>query len=615
MGIVRSVALVVTCAGLLGCGSAEPGEGPDGGVVGGPDAGATDDGGSPEPMSTVRRQVLFDDLGQDDLRLATDSQGRVHGLYSARSFENRGGRPSPSAPTVLRFVVRDQAGEWTGGDFFVADEGRRLSFDFDIAIDSQDRLCAVWVTNGDAGYRRFFGCMTDAGLSAEPITGVNLGTTSMPHLALDADDEPHISIYQHGLVDGRNHRVRHLYRNPEGEWVRENVPVPASYAELAGPDAESSSSCIATADDGTVHIAYDVTTEFYGLFNADLAMISRSPTGEWSEAEIIRTGVAGGEQNERLRECHLNIRADGSLAISYAASFGNSELGYGNKMSLAIHGEQGWEHRDLGTGREPGPLSEDAQGNLYGSYRAGAALRFLRLSSAGQLFEAEMPGSRLQVAVDQGAEGSPRCQLIATSHLVPVYRFWHIEIDGCDSNDLADLDPLPARLPMPMPMLREAPVEFLEYLTDLSVTIQIPVEDELEVSFEVLQATAGGDEFELVFVPPSFWALVWDLGDRQPATHVVRITAATVDQSLSASTLAVFRIGPISSDSDGDLISDPIDNCVDLANGELQRPLGPQGVCTEPPCVGNQGDSDGDGIGDACPEGPSGLPCAGSCGL
>lgn len=157
----------------------------------------------------------------------------------------------------------------------------------------------------------------------------------------------------------------------------------------------------------------------------------------------------------------------------------------------------------------------------------------------------------------------------------------------------------------PPPVVTPPPV------TDNPPTVSIQSPDgSVPVSGMVEVKTTATDDNGVVnvelFVDDVSWSVMtsgpfnfnWDStknADGSPANdgeHVLKVVATDTIEQTSQSTVTVISdnvIDPPVNDMDGDMVSDAVDNCVNVANGP-----------NEPAPDGNQADMDGDGIGNAC---------------
>lgn len=320
--------------------------------------------------------VFRDPVKPNTLQSATDTQGRMHGVY---------GTPTPS----IEFFSQSSPDGSLTRETIAGESVTHL----DLAFDSANRPCVAWLDGsaGDMGY----GCQEAGGfLFDTDASDIVVNSTAALNLAVDSQDGPHMGIYQHvhstgipGVPDLPNHRVHHLWRDGNGDWNRQMIPLPPEYG--SGTDWLSNAVCVAIDDTDRVHFVFSVGYDYLLKDPAQdylgaLAHAIWSPANGWESSSVIRADIGGDLSPKELgRSCELRHSSDGTLYLAYDVTDHDPQSSIPTHRFYGRNAGAGWTFTDLGEGGLSGDLDIDSNGSAFLSSALFDSVDLLRIDGPG----------------------------------------------------------------------------------------------------------------------------------------------------------------------------------------------------------------------------------------
>jgi len=295
-----------------------------------------------------------------DFDAVRDGDGHIRGFVMASDVDGAGNviangqllhiyETSVGSPLIAESLL-------TSADGFVPNSlATAVNRDGDVCLSYQ-------LVNGASPLH--VGCIVGGVLETEEVSGHNLNTAGAYRLVYDADNLPHVFFYQHGLVNGVNHRIRHVWSDGNA-WSKEVVPMPAELLPPAVHDPASTFSCVAFDEDQGIHV---VLSGFPDVacntgppcfdYDADLVYARLDSSGSWS-SEVARLDLDEGTPSPEtnLTGCALGVDSNGDLDLLYT-------LGTGARAHSRLEGGV-WTHTDLEPGENIQRLVYDAEDRVY----------------------------------------------------------------------------------------------------------------------------------------------------------------------------------------------------------------------------------------------------------
>ncbi len=370
-----------------------------------------------------------------------DGSGLIHGFHLAPDTDSSGVtqpnqrivhvyETSPGGPLVSETLITR-----------VNASGAYDPTSLALAVDRQGDVCIAYRVTTQFK-PMFVGCLDSGPFAPDEVTGFNLRGSSDGRLAYDAQNQPHLFFYQHGFVNGANHRVRHVWHDGS-TWWKEQVPMPPELLPPSVADAASDFACVAV-DDDSIHVALSAFPDVICNtgppcfeYDAELVYAELDSSGVWT-SEVARFDLDEGvpSYDARVTGCGLGVDSEGNIDLLYT-------LGTGER-SFSHRGPGGWEHSALGSGGDVIGLTHDDDDRVVGT-SASLGGELLRVLDAAQPVEAYAstlhPESYLYgsaVFTDPSAAGDGTdCVILAArlSSLLPAelkVEIVRTEVEGCD---------------------------------------------------------------------------------------------------------------------------------------------------------------------------------------